>query len=365
MAQGMSLEGILSGVAKLQDVAAVKSYFMAVVAAQQKEIHETKAQVDDFRAIHNFENLYDKAGSFTALIDPVVNSEILHLRRMLRNKDEELRATNDAIDARTFNPQSTVGQALLKKCRMFAAENEELGRILLEGQIQPLTLDLNKERETTRVLKHQIRAVHQYNAELEAEVELLNNQLSEHSRQIEALQKEYDAMVAKLRSPQAAAESSPAHKRSSQSPRRKSRDERSHKSDRDGRHEKERKDEKSSKEDRESRDERSRRSDRHESDKRESKHSSSRKDDKYDSDRKSDRHESSRKSDKSDTKRSDKYESKKDDRRGHSRKEEKSRRDDSRGRSPGKRSRDESRSRRSPHRSRRSRSSHSPRSSRR
>ncbi|CDR94821.1 Pre-mRNA-splicing regulator WTAP [Babesia bigemina] len=361
MATGKSLDDIVSGVAKLKDVASVKAYFMAVLSAQQKEIQKTKALVDDFRAIHNFENLYEKTGSFTALVDPVVNCEILHLRRMLRSKDEELRARNDAIDSRYFNPQSHVGQALLKKCRMFAAENEELGRILLEGQIQPLTLDLNKERESNKVLKNQVKGLHQYNVELEAEIELLSKQLSEQAQQIATLKKENDAMAVKVRSSHAAADSSPARKRSSQSPRRRVRDEKTHKSDRDSRYDKTARDEKSAKDDRDGRDERSRRSDRHEPDRRDSKHTTSRKDDKYEVDRKADRYDAAKKSDRSDAmKRAEKYESKKDDRRISSRKDEKPRREESHGRTPVKRVREDSRSRRSPYRRR----SRSPRSRR-
>ncbi|GFE55603.1 negative elongation factor E [Babesia ovis] len=342
MTKGKSLEDIVSGAAKLTEADAIKAYFMTIVSAQQKELQKTKAMVDDFRAIHNFDNLYEKTASVNALIDPVINCEILHLKRMLHEKDEELKAANDALEAHRYNPQSAIGATLLERCKLLITENEELGRIVLENQVQPLTLDLYKEREATKVLKKQLKALHQYNAELETETELMSKTIAEHKVELATLKKEYEAMAQKLQAPRS---NSPSHKTRYLSPARHMREENCLHTD------KSKRDIKSLRDDKEIRDDRIRKDDKRDK-------YSTRKDDKYENDKRSDRHDVDKKGDRypvskdSDMKRNDKYSTKRDDRHSTSRKEDKHRRDDSRGRSTTKRYREESRSRASPYRNR-------------
>lgn len=173
MSVGTSLDDIAKGCSQLTDIRSIKAYFLTIVAAQQQELQRTKAAVKDFRAVHNFDNLYEQNAAINALIDPVVNSEILHLKQLLHVKDEELKAALEAKEGQKYNPQSAVGKALLDRCRALITENEELGRIVLESQVQPLTLDLFKERQAAMILRDQLKGLHQYNDNLEEENQTL------------------------------------------------------------------------------------------------------------------------------------------------------------------------------------------------
>ncbi|KAK1935880.1 hypothetical protein X943_000150 [Babesia divergens] len=173
MSAGTSLDDIAKGCSQLTDIRSIKAYFLTIVAAQQQELQRTKAAVKDFRAVHNFDHLYEQNAAINALIDPVVNSEILHLKQLLHVKDEELKAALDAKEGQKYNPQSAVGKALLDRCRVLITENEELGRIVLESQVQPLTLDLFKERQAAMILRDQLKGLHQYNDNLEEENQTL------------------------------------------------------------------------------------------------------------------------------------------------------------------------------------------------
>ncbi|GIX65388.1 pre-mRNA-splicing regulator WTAP [Babesia caballi] len=358
MAKGWSLEDIVSGADKLTDATEIKAYFMTIVAAQQNELQKTKAAVEDFREVHNFQNLYEKNASVNALIDPVVNAEILHLKRLLHSKEEELRAVNEELDAQRYNPLSTVGRALLERCQTLVTENEELCRIVLESQVQPLTLDLYKEREATKILKNQLRALHQYNAELETETELMHKKLEQQAQELADLTKENEALSQMLK-----AATGSTHRGPASSPARKGRDDRGFG---DAKGKRDDKQDKYGWEERAGRDGKSRRGDKHESDKRDSKYGASRKEDKSDTGRKGDRHEPSKRGEKDEaSKKGDKYEPRREDRQVASKKDEKSRRDDSRGRDPGKRLREETRDKGSPYRNKSSRSARSPRTARR
>ncbi|ORM39652.1 FKBP12-interacting protein of 37 kDa [Babesia sp. Xinjiang] len=332
MTKGKTIEDIVNGAEKLTDANAIKAYFMTIVSAQQKEIQKTKYMVTDFRTIHNFDDLYEKKTSINALIDPVINCEILHLKRLLNDKNEEIRAANQAMQAQNYNPQSAIGTTLLERCKLLIAENEQLGKIVIEGRVQPLTLDLYKERQAKDILKQQVKALYQYNEELETETELLTKKVKEMKQEIATLKKnneEMNQLIKKKRTP------SPNYKSRHNSPSEKQRED------------KRRYDEKLKRDEKDKRDERTRKIDKHEDEWRDSKHSSSKKDEKYDSEKKTSKYDNNK-----DNETNKKYDNKRESRHSLTRKEDKTRRNDSRSRTSAKRYRDDSRGRMSPYRSR-------------
>ncbi|KAK1443256.1 WTAP/Mum2p domain containing protein [Babesia gibsoni] len=389
MSVGGSLEDIVNDCAKLNDVDALKTYLLAIICELQQEIVKTKATVEDFRAVHKFDNIYEKGASINALVDPVVNSEILHLKQVLRAKEDELKAAKEQCEAQKFNPQAPIGRALFARCKDLMTENEELGRIVLQSQVQPLTLDLFKEREATKALKNQIMWMHQYNTELEEENDLLFNKSTKQAEEIavcplatcnsnaQMLRKEKEEMAKRLDghhrkadpdSSQAvsAMESSVLSNRDV-SPRRDESTKHEHRSSKDDKlryrdkKPSERRD--SDRRELDRRDSDRRDSDRRDPDRRESKHSERTKDDKYDDDKGLKRDSTKGVSSTSSIRKSERYSPRRDDRRGSSPKDTRSKRPE-RYRSRSRRnSRESVRDDRSPYRRRRR--SRSPRSSRR
>nr|BAN66038.1 conserved hypothetical protein [Babesia bovis] len=342
---GDQLAAIVTGAEKLTNPADIMAYFMTIISAQQKEIQKTKALVKDFRTVHNLDGIYEKNATINAMIDPVINCEILHLRKLLKEKEVELKTAKEALDAQNYNPQSTIGTTLLERCKLLITENEELGRIVLENKVQPLTMDLYKEREANKVLKKQLKALHQYNIELEAEAEVMSKNLAQQKLELAALKKEMEAITQKTQ-----AKISPKKKKKYMPGTKSNEVKQVDKINKDDKEERVRK------EDKRDRYTSTRKEETHESDRKLDKRETERKVDKHVIDRKADRYESTKQFESS---RSDKY-TRRDDRHT-SKKEERTRRDDSRGRTSTKRYREDSRSRTSPYRNRSPKSGRSSR----
>ncbi|KAK2197618.1 Pre-mRNA-splicing regulator WTAP [Babesia duncani] len=200
MSEFNTLDDIISAGNSATDVNSLKSHYLSIISSLQKEIIKTKATVRDFRDFYNTSNAAPDAKniSLQVWIDPVINNEILQLKRALNEKNEQIKNLENALEAQQFQPQSAIGRRLLEKLQTFQMENEELGKIVLESHSQPLNFELYREREKSKVLEKQLRTTNRLITELDLDNEKLSKQLEAQTEELETLKKDNEYLGRKL-----------------------------------------------------------------------------------------------------------------------------------------------------------------------
>lgn len=101
-----SLEDLVNDCIKINDIDVLKSQMLTIISSLQKELKRTRHDVEDFRNLHGFKDgsvdLNDYASQI--LVDPVINAEVLHLRKLLHDTSDKLKKAEAELEAHQFDP---------------------------------------------------------------------------------------------------------------------------------------------------------------------------------------------------------------------------------------------------------------------
>jgi len=145
--------------------------YLARLSELERELHRERKTSSEIQAA--FDDSRGKASLRLALVDPVVNMEILLLREKLRQKEEKIESLQDEISSSSFDPKSICGQKLMKKCRALLEENQDLGRQLAEEKFQDLTVLVKTEKKKVEQLREKMREQSEFCSVLDDENEKL------------------------------------------------------------------------------------------------------------------------------------------------------------------------------------------------
>eukprot|EP01071_Lankesteria_metandrocarpae_P000207 Lankesteria_metandrocarpae@DN1033_c0_g1_i2.p1 len=149
----------------------------SVVGSLQWQLFEAQAALPTSRPQHEVEG----ARLLTAYLDPAVNLEIKELRARVQDEETKVKKLKDELQASNFSADSLMGRRLINKCRTLQAENQDLGRLLTENQLQPLQLQVVAFQKQLDFYKQQMQMMQELNADLDDENERLTQQLLEKS----------------------------------------------------------------------------------------------------------------------------------------------------------------------------------------
>jgi len=148
---------------------------LGLITSLQQSICRIQESLQDWRPHHN-----QSAGQLvTAFVDPAVNLEIKELRCCLTKEESEIRKLKDELHAANFSADSVIGRRLISKCRTLQSENNDLGRLMSESQLQPLQLQVVAFQKQLEFYRQQMRALQELNTDLDEENERLTRQIGE------------------------------------------------------------------------------------------------------------------------------------------------------------------------------------------
>ena len=111
------------------------------------------------------------------ILDPLVNAEILELRKELVAKELECQKLKDDLNTATFTADSVIGRRLIQKCKHLQKENHDLGRVVAESHIIPAHLGSITLEKKVKFLTEQLVMIQELNNDLDEENEKLTNEL--------------------------------------------------------------------------------------------------------------------------------------------------------------------------------------------
>lgn len=141
-----------------------------------------------------------------ALLDPTVNLEIRELRLKLFEQANELQKTKDELRASSFSADSVMGRRLINKCKALQEENTDIGKMLLETNLQPLQIQIGILQKQLAFFKQQLKVFHASTMELEDDNVKLTRQLQDLTLHLKGVEQERDLLLKKLVTQEQAAE---------------------------------------------------------------------------------------------------------------------------------------------------------------
>ncbi|KAF8819976.1 hypothetical protein IE077_000593 [Cardiosporidium cionae] len=167
---------------------------LSYISALERELEKTRFLVKDWRDNHEIEDNQLR----TVIVDPTINLEIKELRQRLFEKDILLKKSKEDLNAQNFNPQSVVGQRLVKKCKTLLDENDELGKTISESRLQPLSIFISNLKKYIHALKVEMTQLRELNFDMDADNDALTSQLSEMTRKYTEMRTERDGLLKQL-----------------------------------------------------------------------------------------------------------------------------------------------------------------------
>ncbi|EKX72104.1 conserved hypothetical protein [Theileria equi strain WA] len=213
-----TLEEITNVIVNSDSLEGLRSFAVSAISALQEEVLRTKETVEDFRKVYGYNK---KNQLLNVFVDPVVNNEILHLKKIINKKSIELQEAKDALEGQKIDFSGAVGKNLLEKVRMLKLENEELSKIIIESQVQPLTFEVNKEKEKNKILEKELKSLLQMNIQINKDNNEMSAKISQLTAEIADLKKENDSLLKKLDRHREPSKSRRSRSRGSPSPSRK------------------------------------------------------------------------------------------------------------------------------------------------
>eukprot|EP00375_Theileria_parva_P003463 XP_766145.1 hypothetical protein [Theileria parva strain Muguga] len=190
----IKLMDLIDTVNGMNDVETVKSYCLSIISTLQKELQNRKSSLSDIRLLRNS---YEKS---------VENNEILDLKAKLNKFSTENTKLKEQLNSKQFSSQSylthtiinltilytlnyalfthnfeVLGRYLIDKVRLLKIENDELSKTLLENHIQPLFIELNKEKELNKLMEKRLTELHLMNVQLRKDNSYLSHKSNEPS----------------------------------------------------------------------------------------------------------------------------------------------------------------------------------------
>uniref|UniRef100_A0A3B0N147 Uncharacterized protein n=1 Tax=Theileria annulata TaxID=5874 RepID=A0A3B0N147_THEAN len=165
----IKLMDLIDTVNGMNDVESVKSYCLSIISTLQKELQNRKSSLCDIRLLGDS---HEKA---------IENNEILELKAKLDKYSTENTKLKEQLNTKQFSSQSVLGRYLIDKVRLLKVENEELSKALLENHIQPLFIELNKEKELNKLMEKRLKELHVLNVKLRKDNSYLSHKSSDSS----------------------------------------------------------------------------------------------------------------------------------------------------------------------------------------
>lgn len=213
-----TLEEIVNALVGSESVEDLRSFALSAVSALKDEVLKTKETVEDIRKVYGYSKRNQVLNVF---VDPVINNEILHLKKVINRKDEELKELKDELKGQKIDFSGHIGKSLLEKLRLLRLENEELSRIITESQVQPLAFEVHKEKEKNKVLEKEFKTLYQMNVQINKDNNELSVRLSQLTAELGELKKENESLLKKLDRHREPSKSRRSRSRGSLSPSRK------------------------------------------------------------------------------------------------------------------------------------------------
>eukprot|EP00386_Alphamonas_edax_P007674 GDKI01025522.1.p1 GENE.GDKI01025522.1~~GDKI01025522.1.p1 ORF type:complete len:245 (-),score=68.56 GDKI01025522.1:250-984(-) len=166
--------------------------YLARSIQQEKDLQRLAGLVFDWRINH--EQMDGSTQVRGCIIDPAVNMELRLLRERLQEKDEAMRKLQTEVDSAGFDPNSVTGRRLINKCKTLQEENADLGKLLAEGALQDVQLQVNAQKHQSERLKNRLKEEHEFSLQMDEEIEKLHSTVAELSGKLKTAREEKEAL---------------------------------------------------------------------------------------------------------------------------------------------------------------------------
>lgn len=176
---------------KIVDYQAREKVYLAGLVGQETEMNQLRQMAVDVLGAYGD---VSRAAVRASLVDPALNMEVLLLRQKAREKDLQISALREELEANTFDQKSPAGVKLMNKCKALLEENRELGEQLREERVGELWQALQAEQARNTQLRQKCDEAAAFCQELSQENDTLQGTIAKVAGKLRESRAELDAL---------------------------------------------------------------------------------------------------------------------------------------------------------------------------
>ncbi|KAJ3087369.1 hypothetical protein HK102_011239 [Quaeritorhiza haematococci] len=109
------------------------------------------------------------------LVDPSIGILFKAMKKEVEEKNQKIEELERELQGVQFTPSSVTGKRLVSKIKALQLENDELGKMLHQGKVEHLQVEISLHKKTIDQLKKSIEESDRFVVDLDAEIESMQS----------------------------------------------------------------------------------------------------------------------------------------------------------------------------------------------